>query len=1065
MSFAQKCLSAFVLLCCWVPAGAQKLRFKQITFEDGLSSNFVRAIYRDQKGFMWFGTQDGLNRYDGYNMQVFRHVPGDSVGLSGSDITCLAGSGEATLYVGTRQGLNRLDLYTGKARTLRSAHGANAITSVMVTDSGQVLAGTEDGVLFLEAGSDSLLHLSFDGAAVPVTCFGVGDGSIFVGTRGHGLWRLGTGRVLQRVALVIPEFMQIAPGALSTITCIRQYSDRIYLGTDGHGIFKVDRSLEVQAHFPLERLPAGARSIKSFEIRNNAVLAATAYGVVVRHLINGDLQHYTRQETVHSLNSNPCNVLFMDQQDNVWVGTDLGGVNVAMSRSQRFPVSTLGFESRLEHVYAFAQGGEQEYFVGGDNLLVHVHPSAGATRLDLQREKIGTVRCLFYEPSGVLWIGTWGGGLLRHDLLRRKTSEVIDPHSGGTILALYHHNGFLFAATAGQGVFRINTASLEAVRMEDQGQLRSVNCFFSDRSGSFWMGTYDGGLVLADDPGTDTVFRIRRIFRSDGRPGRMPSNVVFAVSQSLNGTIWVATSSGLAAMESDSTFFSFSAAQGVPEVPIYAMLRDSTGEFWMTCGRGLVRFRPEGPLDGISFRTYGPRDGLVNTAYNMGAAMADSAGLMYVGGPKGFNVFRPTSVRHNRHPAPVYAVGYRVKGARLEEDTFIAYRKTMEVGYERNNFQLELATLDYTDPENNLFSYYLEGFDASWSDPSTVRFASYSNLPGGTYTFNVKGANNDGIWNEKPWKMVITVVPPFWNTAPFLVLIVMAGIALVIGISSFRTMSVRRENVMLEKKVAERTRELQERNREITSSIEYAKRIQEAILPSRDLIFRKLKKVFILYKPKDIVSGDFYWFAERDGIKIFAVVDCTGHGVPGAFMSMIGHNLLDQVVTELGVTEPGEILNQLHRGVLQALRQGWNEVSTNDGMDVSLLAINDQAREVRWAGANRPLILIDSNGKVDIFKGNKDPVGGAQAHASRTFTTHIIRPEVAAMAYLFTDGYADQFGGDRGKKFMAKRLHEMLSSVHRLNAADQQRALEQQFESWKGEQEQVDDVLIVGIEI
>ena len=231
------------------------------------------------------------------------------------------------------------------------------------------------------------------------------------------------------------------------------------------------------------------------------------------------------------------------------------------------------------------------------------------------------------------------------------------------------------------------------------------------------------------------------------------------------------------------------------------------------------------------------------------------------------------------------------------------------------------------------------------------------------------------------------------------------------------------------------------------------------------MIFKKLNKVFILYQPKDIVSGDFYWFTEKEGTKIFAVVDCTGHGVPGAFMSMIGHNLLHQIVIEKSIVDPAEILNELHKGIQVSLRQGRNEINTNDGMDVSIITINDAKKEVKWAGANRPLILIDANGGFSKYDGNKFPVGGAQLDTERIFTTRSIDIKMASMAYMFSDGYADQFGGEKGKKFMVKRFHELLSTIHLHSADEQRRVLYDHFEKWRQNHEQVDDVLIVGIEI
>ena len=206
-------------------------------------------------------------------------------------------------------------------------------------------------------------------------------------------------------------------------------------------------------------------------------------------------------------------------------------------------------------------------------------------------------------------------------------------------------------------------------------------------------------------------------------------------------------------------------------------------------------------------------------------------------------------------------------------------------------------------------------------------------------------------------------------------------------------------------------------------------RIQEAILPSLDLIFSKLKNIFILYRPKDIVSGDFYWFGEKDNYKIIAAVDCTGHGVPGAFMSMIGHNLLNQIVSEKGNYDPGAILKELHKGVQAALKQGQNQVNTNDGMDISILAINTETREGLWAGAFRSLVIVNEQGVLEKVDGNKYSIGGAQLDSDRNYATHKRIFQKNDMLYMFSDGYADQFGGEKGKKFMVKRFHDHLLSI------------------------------------
>ncbi len=1069
MFLQPKSIFSWLLLCLAFTGQSQKLRFKQITGEDGLSTNFVRTIIQDDKGFMWFGTQDGLNRYDGYQVKVYRNDPSDTSSLSHSDIISLVQEYPDLLLVGTREGLNYFNPLTEKFRRISKPgpFGRSRINSILSLDSGTVLLGTANGLAMLNMRKDSAWSLLFDDENVEVTSLGKVDGAVYIGTAGRGLWRLGSNNQVMRVDVTIPAFMNIPDSLLRSITRIQQYGGRVYLGTNGAGIFKVDRSFEVQAHISFAHLNPNSNMIRDMLVQNNSIYAATAYGAVVFHLITGETNFYTRQEVAQSLNSNPCNSILADKQNNIWIGTDLGGVNVAIHRSLRFPLSAHNYETEFDNIYAILEMEPDKVVIGGVNVLHEINMQNGKTVDHSSLIGDGTVRCFARENKNVIWVGTWGNGIYRYDLRTGKSTNLLRESRGGTILTLFIDGDYLYAGSAGDGLFRINMLTMEVFRFAEREGLPvlSINCIFRDSKAAVWLGTYDGGLVKLRGLDTSGRLQVQKVYTNKGRTGDLPSNVVFAVNEADNGSLWVATSRGLSVLNSDDSFYSFYEKDGLPNTYLYSLLKDSVGNFWMSSNAGLIRLDPMTYGQKVTFKTYGLKDGLLNTAYHMGAACASKTGLMYFGGPKGFNVFRPTTIKNNFNKPPVFVVGYKIAGRDVVTDTLLAFKKHLELEWSENSFQFELAALDFTDPQKNMFSYQLQGYDSEWSEPGHVRYVSYTELPGGTYKFRVKAANNDGIWNETPYEISISVIPPFWRTRPFYFLVVVLGIAAIYGFTLFRTRSIRRENVLLENKVAERTRELAARNRDITSSIEYAKRIQEAILPDKEQIFQKIKKIFILYRPKDIVSGDFYWFAEKNGVKIFAVVDCTGHGVPGAFMSMIGHNLLDQIVTENGITDPGEILNHLHRGVSQALRQGKNEVDTHDGMDVSLIAINDARRETLWAGANRPLILIDRDGRFSRFNGTKNPVGGAQANLNRQFTTHSIRVEVPTMAYLFSDGYADQFGGERGKKFMVKRFHELLASIHNLHPLQQKDELERGFDNWRQNHEQVDDVLIVGIEI
>lgn len=258
--------------------------------------------------------------------------------------------------------------------------------------------------------------------------------------------------------------------------------------------------------------------------------------------------------------------------------------------------------------------------------------------------------------------------------------------------------------------------------------------------------------------------------------------------------------------------------------------------------------------------------------------------------------------------------------------------------------------------------------------------------------------------------------------------------------------------------------ELTIQKKEITDSINYARRIQDAILPSYNFFTECNINCFVLYKPKDIVAGDFYWLEKKDNLVFMAVADCTGHGVPGAMVSVLCSNALNRTVLEFGIMEPGKILDKTRELVLDTFSKSDKDVK--DGMDISLVSINTSTFEVNWAGANNPLWYISTEthgGTLHEIKANKQPIGKTDQMIS--YTTHTIQLQKNDMLYLFTDGFADQFGGDKGKKFKYKALKEMLFKNYNLPLHEQKHTLDKVFTDWMGNLEQVDDVCIIGVRI
>jgi serine phosphatase RsbU (regulator of sigma subunit) len=274
-----------------------------------------------------------------------------------------------------------------------------------------------------------------------------------------------------------------------------------------------------------------------------------------------------------------------------------------------------------------------------------------------------------------------------------------------------------------------------------------------------------------------------------------------------------------------------------------------------------------------------------------------------------------------------------------------------------------------------------------------------------------------------------------------------------------RTAEVVRQKEEIEKQ-SEQIAELYE---QVKDSILYAKRIQEAILPSREEINESLKESMVLFRPKDIVSGDFYWFSEKTDRVIFAAADCTGHGVPGALMSMIGSSLLNEIVNEKGITQPNEILYALKHGVVKALNKHPSADQTKDGMDMGLCSIPKKGNKIEFAGANNPLWLI-RNGEIIDYKADRQPIGIYGDNMNDPYTNHVVEVQPGDSVYMFSDGYADQFGGPNGKKFKYSQFKRLLIKINELPMEEQREILNTRIEEWMGdEEEQIDDILVVGI--
>lgn len=410
------------------------------------------------------------------------------------------------------------------------------------------------------------------------------------------------------------------------------------------------------------------------------------------------------------------------------------------------------------------------------------------------------------------------------------------------------------------------------------------------------------------------------------------------------------------------------------------------------------------------------------------------------------------------------------------------------IDYSENNIEFRWSAPYFDHADETEYSYYLEGFSKGWSEWEKVLYQDFTNLPHGNYTFRIRARNvYDDISEIDEYRFVIDR-PLYLRWYAFLFYVVVAVFIVYIIILLY-TRRLKNENIRLEGIIQDRTTEIRKQKEELTDSIEYASRIQRALLPPEHMLENHGFDHFILFRPRDIVSGDFYWFGENNG-KIFIVAaDCTGHGVPGAFMSMLGISFLDEIVIKSGVSETNKILDALRNHVITSLRQTGKSMdeSTKDGMDLAMVAIDEKTREIQYSGAYNPLYAIrklSKEEKTKISKGieldtergtvyNEEhllyqiradhmPIGISEKDHS--FTSSVIN-EQGATIYLFSDGYVDQFGGPMGKKFMSRNFKKLLLDIQHLSMEKQRERLNEELISWMGDINQIDDVLVIGIRI
>ncbi len=531
--------------------------------------------------------------------------------------------------------------------------------------------------------------------------------------------------------------------------------------------------------------------------------------------------------------------------------------------------------------------------------------------------------------------------------------------------------------------------------------------------------------------------------------------------------IWIYGANGVYAYaEADSTFDYISVDDGLIDNNINEVIEDSLGYVWFAGLKGLSKF----DLKERRCKTYFTASDFTTHRFLGNAeSFKVGAGEKLLFTTNGIVSFYPDSI--NGKVPEIVIDRFTIRGKEYRMDSLIYQQKSLELRYDQNFIGLEFAALDYTEPSENRYRYILEGLEDEWNEvDATNRRASYSGIAPGKYVFRVQGSNNDKVWNETGVSLKIMITPPWYKT---ILAYILYGILLVMGVFFFvrwREQKLIEEKRILEEKVKERTleiemqkEELAKKNQDNLDSLRYAKRIQQAILPPLERLTETMEEHFLLWRPQNIVSGDYHWSARKGDHTVVVAADCTGHGVPGAFMSMLGVAFLNEIVNNKGLIEPDAILNLLRTQVIRQMSQEHEEQGAKDGMDISLYVVDHKAMRVSFSGAYNGLYII-RKGELTELKADRMPVGD-HIRKEEPFTVKTFDLEKGDCLYNFSDGYPDQFGGEDGRKFMSKNFKKLLLQIYEKPMAEQKALLNARIEEWMGGEEQIDDIIVIGVRV
>ncbi|ANM30663.1 hypothetical protein ABI59_15420 [Acidobacteria bacterium Mor1] len=842
---------ALVLMCAPALAGVRVVdtRFQELGLE--LSQNSVQAMLQDHQGFLWIGTQDGLNRYDGYDLEVFPSRGEDPTTLPHGYVETMLEDSQRRLWVATIGGVALYDRDLGRFKRIQPTTGTAPrdirTTALLEGSDGRIWVGTPTGGLHW-IGPDETIRpavLADDPAGV------ITEGDVIgLAPAGPGSFWIGSSLGLFRV---YPEDGRVEklPG-IDEVSRIGRFGDDLWVGTPADGVYHLDPDGTQRDY-----LPFGPDSVtgmvQGFEHDPQGALWIATNNGLLRYIPHTkQLTRFTRELTDRmGLPTKQIQSLLRDRSGVLWVGTGYSSLYKLDLGLGRFPSYRLlpaaGSESDPSSIRCFLEGKPGELWVCSDaGGLVRWNRHTNETQLFAPeggdvRIRSWSVRSLLRDRRGQIWMGVDGEGV---DVYDPETGAMrqyeVDPDTPGKLThgsvraMLEAPDGRIWIATLGGGLHRYDpeTDSFTVFRADrnDPTSLSHdfVYTLLLDRNGLLWVGTDGGGisLFLSDEEGF-VHYR-----RDSARSESLINDFVLCLTEAADGTIWIGTDGGLSAFDRRTgTFRRYSEVDGLPNRVVYAVIEDEEQRLWLTTNRGISRFDPATD----EFFNIGTSRGIQAYEFNGGAYLRARDGEILVGGVTGFNAFYPDRISPDPIAPPVALTELRVfdepvvpgGGEDSILDRVIGQAESIRVRADQNSLSFEFAALHFRSPHDNTFQYRMSGFEESWHEAGNRRYATYTNLPAGDYTFEVRAANPEGVWSEAAASIEIAVDPPYWQTAWFRAGVLLSAVFLIWCVVTWRLRAVRRKTAELEAAVQERTADLELEIRE-------HKRTEAALVEARE---------------------------------------------------------------------------------------------------------------------------------------------------------------------------------------------------------------------------------------